>query len=89
MSDGDRNIDEEESESSLFEHDTDIALKMRVYENLNSIFGNDLANLSKVNHLQESLHKKLVDLDAKLDVANTSAPNQVHLALREGQFVLP
>ena len=61
-------------------------IKRKVYENINSIFGSDLSNLYKVTELQASFHKKLADLDSKLDVANSSAPTQLQSALNKGQY---
>jgi len=59
-------------------------IKRKVYDNINSIFGSDLTNLHKVTEVQSSLYQKLSDLDSKLDVANTSAPTQLHTAFRKG-----
>ena len=56
----------------------------KVIENINSIFGSDLSNLYKVTELQTSLNKKLGELDSKLDVANSSAPTQLQIALSQG-----
>jgi len=62
-------------------------IKRKVYDNINSIFGSDLTNLHKVTEVQSSLYQKLSDLDSKLDVANTSAPTQLHTAFRKGDEI--
>ena len=59
-------------------------VKSNVTEKVNSIFGDELANLSKVNQYQEELLGKLDELDNKLDVANTETPSQLHESLRKG-----
>ena len=59
-------------------------VKSNVTDKVNSLFGDDLANLSKVNNFQEELFAKLDDLDNKLDVANTETPSQLHESLRKG-----
>ena len=59
-------------------------VKSNVTDKVNSIFGDDLSNLSKVNNFQEELFSKLDDLDNKLDVANTETPSQLHESLRKG-----
>ena len=56
--------------------------------NINSIFGSDLSNLHKVTDLQASLSQNLSELDRKLDVANSSAPTQLQIALSQGQILL-
>jgi len=62
-------------------------LKRKVYDNMNSIFGSDLSNLHKVTELQSSFYQKLSDLDNKLDIANTSAPTQLHTAFKKGDEI--
>ena len=59
-------------------------VKSNVMDKVNSIFGDDLSNLCKVNQFQEELLGKLDDLDNKLDVANTETPSQLHESLRKG-----
>ena len=59
-------------------------VKSNVTEKVNSIFGDELSNLCKVNYFQEELLAKLDDLDNKLDVANTETPSQLHESLRKG-----
>eukprot|EP00092_Neocalanus_flemingeri_P024006 GFUD01026040.1.p1 GENE.GFUD01026040.1~~GFUD01026040.1.p1 ORF type:complete len:752 (+),score=245.95 GFUD01026040.1:32-2287(+) len=62
-------------------------IKRKVIENINSIFGSDLSNLHKVTELQSTLNKKLSDLDSRLDVANSSAPTQLQIALNQGDEI--
>ena len=59
-------------------------IKSSVTDKVNSIFGDELSNLCKVNQFQEELLGKLNDLDNKLDVANTETPSQLHESLRKG-----
>ena len=59
-------------------------VRSNVMDKVNSIFGDDLSNLCKVNQFQEELLGKLDDLDNKLDVANTETPSQLHESLRKG-----
>ena len=59
-------------------------VRNNVTEKINSIFGDDFSNISKVNQFQKELLGKLDELDSKLDVANTETPSQLHESLKKG-----
>ena len=59
-------------------------VKDSVIDRINSIFGDNIDNLNKVNVLHQELLDKLDDLDNKLNVANTETPSQLHNSLRKG-----
>jgi len=67
--------------------DAEEEIKRKVIENINFIFGSDLSNLYKVTQLQADLTHKLEELDSRLDVANSSAPTQLQVALKQGEEI--
>ena len=58
------------------------AIERKVVASMNEKFGSDLANLSGLDEMHASLLSQLQALDSRLDLASSSAPNQLQKALR-------
>ena len=66
-------------------NDSNQRVKDRVTDRINSIFGCDISNISKVNDLNDELVKKLQYLDDKHDLSNSSTTSDLHSSYWRGE----
>ena len=69
-------------------NDSKQQVRERVADKMNSIFGCDISNISKVNDLNADLVKKLQYLDDKHDLNNSSAPSDLRPSYWRGELYL-
>ena len=67
-------------------NDSNQRVKDRVADRINSIFGCDISNISKVNDLNADLVKKLQYLDDKHDLNSSCAPSDLHSSYWRGEL---
>ena len=67
-------------------NDTKQRVRERVTDRINSIFGCDISNISKVNELNAELVKKLQYLDDKHDLNSSCAPSDLHSSYWRGEL---
>ena len=71
-------------------NDSNQRVRERVTDKINSIFGCNISNISKVTDLNAELLKKLQYLDDKHDLNNSSAPSDLNSSYWRGElFILP
>ena len=68
-------------------NDSKRQMRERVTEKINSIFGCDISNISKVKDLNTELVKKLQHLDDKHDLDNSSPPSDLRPSYWRGEFL--
>ena len=98
MEDEDEEDFDEISVHSLNEHfyvkqsdernDSKQRARERVTDKINSIFGCNISNISKVNDLNAELVKKLQYLDDKHDLNNSSAPSDLNSSYWRGELLI-
>ena len=67
-------------------NDSKQQIRERVTDKINSIFGCNISNISKVNDLNADLVKKLQYLDDKHDLNNSSAPSDLRPSYWRGEL---
>ena len=98
MEDEDEDEFDEISVHSLNEHfyvkqseeknDCKQLVRDRVTDKINSIFGCNISNISKVTDLNAELVKKLQYLDDKHDLNNSSAPSDLNSSYWRGELFI-
>ena len=69
-------------------NDSKQQIRERVTDKINSIFGCNISNISKVNDLNADLVKKLQYLDDKHDLNNSSAPSDLRPSYWRGELFI-
>ena len=69
-------------------NDSKQLVRERVTDKINSIFGCNIANISKVNDLNAELVKKLQYLDDKHDLNSSSAPSDLNSSYWRGELFI-